>query len=91
MHTHPLTGLLAGLFDHAPGGARVAPKGTTPQTIPDPDTGQPLQVAAVEVSDRGVCPACTTHGVGSYVSFVADMRLAFACRSCQQLVWLAGA
>lgn len=91
MHTHPLTGLLAGLFDLAPGPARTASKGATPRTIPDPETGQPLQVAAVELSDSGVCPSCTTHGTGSYVSFVSDLRLAFACRSCQKLVWLAGA
>jgi hypothetical protein len=90
MHTHPLTDILAGLLSSK--GARVVSKSaTTVQSIPDPETGQPLQVATVEVSERGVCPSCTAHGAGSYVSFVSDLRLAFACSSCQQLVWLAGA
>jgi hypothetical protein len=48
-------------------------------------------VASLEVSERGVCPACTQPGTGGYVSFVADMRLAFACPSCEKLIWLAGA
>jgi hypothetical protein len=91
MQTHPLTDVLASLFEHTPGAARSASKGTAPRTIPDPETGQPLQVATVELTDSSVCPSCTTHGTGSYVSFVSDLRLAFACRSCQKLVWLAGA
>ena len=60
-------------------------------TVPCPDTGRPLRVATVEVSDRAVCPACTQLGAGGYVSFVADLRLAFACPSCRKLVWIAGA
>ena len=62
-----------------------------PRTLPDPQTGHPLKVANVEVSDRSVCPACTTLGSGAYVSFEADLRLVFACASCQTLVWIAGA
>ena len=62
-----------------------------PRTVPCPDTGRPLKVANVEVSDRGVCPACAQLGAGGYVSFMADLRLAFACPSCSKLVWLAGA
>ena len=61
-----------------------------PRTVPDPHTGRPLKVASVEVSDRGVCPACSQLGAGGYVSFVADLRLAFACPSCEKLVWMAG-
>jgi hypothetical protein len=38
-----------------------------------------------------VCPACTQLGAGGYVSFVADLRMAFACPSCRKLVWIAGA
>jgi hypothetical protein len=30
-------------------------------------------------------------GGGGYVSFVSDLRLAFACPSCRTLVWIAGA
>jgi len=48
-------------------------------------------VAAVELSERTVCPECTQLGAGGYVSFVADLRLAFACPSCLKLVWVAGA
>src|ERR1041385_789066 len=50
-----------------------------PETIPDPETGRPLKVASLELSERGICPACTHSGAGAYVSFVADLRLAFAC------------
>ena len=60
----------------------------TRRTIPDPQTGHPLAVAAVDVSDRSVCPACTQLGAGAYVSFVSDLRLAFACPSCRKLVWV---
>jgi hypothetical protein len=86
-----------GLFEWRSSGAartfrvREATDKTTPRTIPDPQTGRPLRVASVEVSDRGVCPACAQLGSGGYVSFVSDLRLAFACPSCRKLVWIAGA
>ena len=96
-HT-PANDLFHGLFEwrQQPG------KGTGPtlavtrrnealRTVPCPDTGLPLRVASVEVSDRGVCPACSQLGAGGYVSFVGDLRLAFACPSCRKLVWIAGA
>jgi hypothetical protein len=82
---------LVGLFDvrsQLPGKPQRA---STPQTIPDPATGHPLKVASVEVVERSVCPACTQLGAGTYVSFVSDLRLAFACPSCRQVVWIAGA
>ena len=60
-------------------------------TVPDPDTGRPLKVAHLEVTDRAVCPACTQLGAGGYVSFVSDMRLAFACPACRKLIWAPGA
>jgi hypothetical protein len=72
-------------------GARVASSAVAPRAIPDPQTGRPLKVASLEVSERGVCPACTQLGAGGYVSFEADLRLAFACPSCRKLVWIAGA
>lgn len=83
-----------GLFElqpNPPGRPRLASSSTRPRSIPDPNTGRPLTVASVEVSERGVCPACTQLGAGGYVSFVSDLRLAFACPSCQKLVWIAGA
>jgi hypothetical protein len=70
---------------------RLASARTRPRTIPDPQTGRPLTVASVEVSERAVCPSCTQLGAGGYVSFVSDLRLAFACPSCEKLVWIAGA
>ena len=83
-----------GLFDWQPtasGGIRLARPATPPTAVPDPTTGRPLKVASLEVSERAVCPACAQLGAGGYVSFVSDLRLAFACPSCCKLVWVAGA
>jgi hypothetical protein len=86
--------LFHGLFQLEPepqGRPRLAVDAGRPASIPDPTTGRPLRVASVELSDRGICPACTRLGAGGYVSFVSDLRLAFACPSCLKLVWIAGA
>ena len=94
MDTVSPTVLFHGLFElrtPAQGRAHLASSASAPRAIPDPQTGRPLKVASVEVSDRGVCPSCTQLGAGGYVSFVSDLRLAFACPSCRTLVWLAGA
>jgi hypothetical protein len=82
-----------GLFEwqQAPGARRLMSSASAPRAIPCPDTGRPLKVASLEVSDRGICPACTQLGSGGYVTFVSDLRLAFACPSCRKLVWIAGA
>ncbi|MEW6320179.1 MAG: hypothetical protein AB1635_03725 [Acidobacteriota bacterium] len=63
----------------------------SPAMIPDPSTGRLLRVATVESSTRAICPSCATSGHGGYVSFEQDLRLAYACPRCEQLVWLAGA
>ena len=79
-----------GLFElraHLPGKPQ---RDVAPRTLPDPATGHPLRVASVDVAERSVCPACTQLGTGAYVSFVSDLRLAFACPSCRQVVWIAG-
>jgi hypothetical protein len=73
------------------GQRHLASRTAPPATIPDPHTGRPLKVASLEVSERCVCPACSQPGAGGYVTFVSDLRLAFACPSCEKLVWLAGA
>ena len=73
------------------GPGRLARHSDAPGVVPDPATGRPLKVASVELSDRGICPACTQLGAGGYVSFEADLRLAFACPSCRKLVWISGA
>ena len=91
MESRPSTDLFFGLFElrtNTHGSPAVASVASAPRTIPDPDTGRPLKVASLELSDRGVCPACTQLGAGGYVSFVSDLRLAFACPSCQKLVWM---
>jgi hypothetical protein len=88
------TDLFHGLFELLPGThgrGRLASNAAAPRAIPDPQTGRPLRVASLELSDRTVCPACTELGSGGYVSFVSDLRLAFACPSCRKLVWIAGA
>ena len=86
----PFYGLFV-LNSEDPGRASIARRSDPPRMVPDPQTGRPLKVASVEVSDRAVCPACTQLGAGGYVSFEADLRLAFACPSCRKLVWIAGA
>ena len=93
-----MTDLFFGLFEwkqHSASAVRTlavreaVDKGV-PRAVPCPDTGRMLKVASVEVSDRGVCPACTQLGAGGYVTFVSDLRLAFACPTCRKLVWIAG-
>jgi hypothetical protein len=86
--------LFHGLFEFEEGThgrGRLRTRAATTRAIPDPQTGKPLRVASIEVSDRGVCPACAQLGAGGYVSFVSDLRLAFACPSCRKLVFMAGA
>ena len=60
-------------------------------TVPDPGTGRPLKVATLEDAAPAICPACTSKGHGGFVSFVGDLRLAYACPTCERLVWLPGA
>ena len=94
MHARPALDVFFGLFEwqaQAQGAPRLASSPSRPSTIPCPQTGRPLRVATVEVSDRGVCPVCTELGAGGYVTFVSDLRLAFACPNCRKLIWLAGA
>ena len=64
--------------------------GPMPHAVPDPATGHPLRVGRVEGPSPAICPKCDAPGHGGFVSFVADLRLAYACPTCEQLVWLAG-
>ena len=94
MDRSPTSDLFHGLFElrtPAHEAPRLTSSAAAPRTIPDPQTGRPLKVASLELSDRAVCPSCTSLGAGGYVSFVSDLRLAFACPSCRTLVWVAGA
>jgi hypothetical protein len=94
MENTPRTDLFHGLFALLPGAqgrGRLASNASAPHAIPDPQTGRPVRVASTELSERGVCPACAEPGSGGYVSFVSDLRLAFACPHCEKLTWIAGA
>ena len=62
-----------------------------PSSIPCPTTGRQLRVATIEANAVAICPSCATHGHGGYVSFDGDLRMAYACPQCRQLVWLQGA
>jgi hypothetical protein len=61
-----------------------------PQTIPGPE-GRPLRIATVDARAQAICPSCSAAAKGGFVSFVQDLRLAYACPSCQKVVWLNGA
>jgi hypothetical protein len=86
--------LYHGLFKwHAnpEGPPRLSRCDTAPAAIPCPTTGRPLCIATVDANALAICPACSNHGHGGFVSFVGDLRMAYACPQCRVLVWLAGA
>lgn len=88
------TDLYYGLFRWertATGQPHVSCHSGAPATIPDPESGRLLRVATVDARAPGICPACTATGQGGYVSFVQDLRLAYACPSCERLIWINGA
>jgi hypothetical protein len=90
----PRTDLFHGLFAWHPadaGPAHITRRDAAPRTVPDPQSGRQLKIATIEVTDRAICPACAQLGAGGFVSFVSDLRLAYACPSCRTLVWLPGA
>jgi hypothetical protein len=47
-------------------------------------------VSTLDARSLAICPKCSSHGLGGFVSFVADLRMAYACPSCRELVWLIG-
>ena len=69
---------------------RVIAHHTVPSTIPCPTTGRTLRIATLQAEAPAICPSCDAHGQGGFVSFVADLRMAYACPECRELVWLAG-
>jgi hypothetical protein len=73
------------------GRARVARHAAPPLAIPCPDTGRHLKVATLQASTHAICPSCGRTADGGFVSFVADLRVAYACPACRELVWLNGA
>jgi len=61
-----------------------------PASIPCPTTGRSLRVATIDADAAAICPSCASKGHGGFVSFVGDLRMAYACPQCRELVWLAG-
>jgi hypothetical protein len=85
--------LYHGLFQYdagTDGRARLSRPGTAPAAIPCPTTGHLLRIATIDANAQAICPACANHGEGGFVSFVGDLRMAYACPGCRELVWLAG-
>ena|SRR5690606_8983408 len=72
------------------GESRLSQKADAPKAIPDP-TGRLLHIATVDAGAHAICPSCDSTGRGAFVSFVQDLRLAYACPNCQEFVWLKGA
>ena len=89
LDTEPYHGLFL-LNRPVDGQSHLLPHPDAPTAIPDPQSGRLLKVATVEGNARAICPSCESQGRGGFVSFVQDLRLAYACPSCEQLVWLAG-
>jgi hypothetical protein len=73
------------------GRARLTKRADAPNAIPDPESGRLLRIATIEAHSPAICPSCETHADGGFVSFHADLRLAYACPGCEELVWLSGA
>jgi hypothetical protein len=73
------------------GPPRVSRHASSPRTIPCPTTGRLLKIATIDADAAAICPSCSIEGRGGFVSFEGDLRMAYACPQCLQLVWLAGA
>jgi hypothetical protein len=74
----------------ATGEYQLSRKHDAPTVISDP-TGRLLKIATVDAGTHAICPSCETTGKGAFMSFVQDLRMAYACPSCSSLVWLPGA
>jgi hypothetical protein len=87
------TPLFHGLFrldTGADGSPRVTRHSERPPTIPCPDTGRHLRIGTLDTGAPAICPSCTQQGHGGFVSFVGDLRMAYACPQCREFIWLAG-
>ena len=72
-------------------GTRLTRHPDAPRTLPDPQTGRPLQIADVDTGASAICPECDRRALGGYISFESDLRVVYACPECRQLVWIDGA
>jgi len=70
---------------------RLSRQPDAPATVPDPATGRDLRIATVDLGSTAICPDCRMPGVGGHISFVSDLRMAYACPACLRLVWVPGA
>ena len=86
----PFHGLFA-WHPEADGVPRLSRHPDAPATLPDPATGLSLRIATVDTGPAAICPDCRTRGVGGHISFVSDLRMAYACPACLRLVWVPGA
>jgi len=86
----PYHGVFASSLTHE-GRRRLHRHPEAPASLPDPRTGRALKIATVEVSGTAICPSCESRASGGFISFVADLRMVYACPECEQLVWLHGA
>lgn len=65
--------------------------GASAATVADPQTGVRLSITGVDAG-HATCPSCETRTENAaFITVVEDLRLLFACPSCQQLTWLPGA
>jgi hypothetical protein len=74
----------------ATGEYQLARKANAPAVMADP-SGRLLKIATVDAGATAICPSCASTGRGAFVSFVQDLRMAYACPSCTSVVWLPGA
>ncbi len=90
----PRTDLYFGLFEWRSSNGIAAVTGRTPSppvAIPDPRTGRNLRISTIQASTPAICPACSCHADGGFVTFEDDLRIAYACPRCQKLIWIRGA
>jgi hypothetical protein len=69
---------------------RLSRHEAAPAAIPCPTTGRSLRIATIDANTLAICPSCAVHGQGGFVSFVGDLRMAYACPECRQLIWVQG-
>jgi len=79
-----------GLFLHSGDPRRLRRHPAAPKTLSDPNTGRALRIATVELGGA-ICPSCDSRSEGGFVSFEADLRMVYACPTCETLVWMPGA
>lgn len=73
------------------GESRLVACACRPASIPCPRTGRSLRIATIDAEAQAMCPDCLVIGRGAFVTFVSDLRMAYACPDCRQFVWLASA